>query len=150
MDDPLRRAWALLAACDLSELWTLQRWLTARIAALEAATPPQAVAQARSAGHALARPPVQPVGPPEVLRQYAEVVRDAAGQGYLARASGRSRADGTWEGWLEFTPPQGVPVLRTGRETTQPDREALAYWASGLEPVYLDGALTRARSDPDT
>src|SRR5205814_6429032 len=37
------------------------------------------------------------------------------------------------------------PVLRTDRETTQPNRAAIAYWASGLEPVYLEGAFDRAR-----
>ena len=39
-------------------------------------------------------------------------------------------------------------------ETTQPNLEALRYWASGLEPVYLEGALERAiagrRSDSAT
>jgi hypothetical protein len=35
-------------------------------------------------------------------------------------------------------------VRRSAVETTQPNREALAYWASGLEPVYLEGALERA------
>jgi hypothetical protein len=34
--------------------------------------------------------------------------------------------------------------LRTGQETTQPSRETLDYWAGGLEPVYLQGAMTRA------
>jgi hypothetical protein len=33
-------------------------------------------------------------------------------------------------------------------ETTQPDRAALEYWASGIEPIYLDGALARARGVP--
>jgi hypothetical protein len=35
-------------------------------------------------------------------------------------------------------------VRRSPVETTQPNREALAYWASGIEPVYLEGALERA------
>ena len=38
----------------------------------------------------------------------------------------------------------GLPRLRTGQETSQPNRDALAYWASGLEDVYLEGALARA------
>jgi hypothetical protein len=44
-------------------------------------------------------------------------------------------------------------VRRSQIETTQPNREALAYWASGVEPVYLEGALGRAiasRSDRRT
>jgi hypothetical protein len=35
-------------------------------------------------------------------------------------------------------------VRRSPVETTQPNREALTYWASGIEPVYLEGALERA------
>jgi hypothetical protein len=31
----------------------------------------------------------------------------------------------------------------TDRETTQSSREAVAYWATGLEPIYLEGALKR-------
>lgn len=69
-----------------------------------------------------------------------------AGNGvYAVRALGFQRADGTWEGWLEFSPVSGVgPVLTTGQETSQPDLKALEYWAGGLEPVYLEGALERA------
>ena len=37
----------------------------------------------------------------------------------------------------------GLPAKRTGRETTQPDRVALEHWATGLEPLYLDGAFAR-------
>jgi hypothetical protein len=70
-------------------------------------------------------------------------LRDAGGGEYTARAYGEERADGNREGWLEFHSAAGA-VRRTERETTQPGREALAYWASGLEPVYLDGAFTRA------
>ena len=45
------------------------------------------------------------------------------------------------------TPPGSGRPLRTGQETSQPNRWALDYWAGGLEPVYLEGALTRARAD---
>jgi hypothetical protein len=34
--------------------------------------------------------------------------------------------------------------LRTERETTQPDKAVLEYWATGLEPIYFEGALARA------
>jgi hypothetical protein len=57
---------------------------------------------------------------------------------------GSQRRDGTWIGWLEFSNPL-AGKLRTDRETTQSKFEDLTYWASGLEPVYLDGALKRAR-----
>ena len=79
----------------------------------------------------------------ELIQTYAEVVRDAGGAEYTAHAYGAERADGNWEGWLEFHSAAGA-VRRTNRETTQPNREALGYWASGLEPVYLDGAFARA------
>ena len=35
-------------------------------------------------------------------------------------------------------------AVRSGRETTQPNRQDTAYWATGLTPVYLEGALGRA------
>jgi hypothetical protein len=66
---------------------------------------------------------------------------------YRVEVWGREREDTLWEGWLVFIAPDGV-VLRTGRETVQSKRKALAYWAGGLEPVYWEGALARAvRSD---
>jgi hypothetical protein len=79
----------------------------------------------------------------ELIQSYAEVVRDASGEEYTAHAYGEAREDGNWEGWLVFHSATGA-VRRTNRETTQPNREALDYWASGLEPIYLDGAFARA------
>jgi hypothetical protein len=68
---------------------------------------------------------------------------------YEARVYGAARADGTWAGWLEFhAVGRSGAVLRTGQETSQPSRRALEYWAGGLEPVYLDGALERASRNP--
>ena len=61
---------------------------------------------------------------------------------YRAFVHGARRNDGTWSGWIEFV--SGTSRLRTGQETSQPNRDALAYWASGLEDVYFDGALKRA------
>jgi hypothetical protein len=49
----------------------------------------------------------------------------------------------TWEGWIEFVTELGQRVV-TDRETTQPSRDAVASWATGLEPIYLEGALQRA------
>jgi hypothetical protein len=62
---------------------------------------------------------------------------------YTGQACGRERTDGTWEGWLEFLPDDDSSVLRSTRETTQPSLAALEYWATGLTPVYLTGALER-------
>ena len=84
---------------------------------------------------------------PELIHQFTGEIRGTDGRFYTAQVCGARRADGTWEGWLEFRPAGGSgQILRTDRETTQPDRDALAYWASGLEPLYFDGALARARA----
>jgi hypothetical protein len=39
--------------------------------------------------------------------------------------------------------------VRSPRETTQPNRADTEYWATGLTPVYLDGALARALKEPN-
>ncbi|HSE93661.1 MAG TPA: hypothetical protein VLF19_10170 [Methylomirabilota bacterium] len=62
---------------------------------------------------------------------------------YSAQACGVQRDDGLWEGWLAFFDAHGR-AWRAGRETVQPSQAALEYWASGLTPVYLEGALNRA------
>jgi hypothetical protein len=83
----------------------------------------------------------------ETIRQYTPQVQDEDGVTYVVMARGEPTAGGTWEGWLEFHPvDETKAVLRTGRETTQPDRDALEYWASGLEPLYFEGAFARART----
>lgn len=82
----------------------------------------------------------------ELIQRYENRVEDGAGASYEVSVYGAAREDGTWEGWIEFQPAAGDgPLLRTERETSQPNREALAYWASGLEPIYLEGAFARAR-----
>ena len=82
----------------------------------------------------------------EVIHQYREQVQDSNGMRYDVRVLGTERDDATWEGWIEFRPIGGAGrALHTERETSQPNRAALLYWASGLEPVYLEGALARAR-----
>jgi hypothetical protein len=70
------------------------------------------------------------------------------GRVYIAQACGRERDDRIWEGWLEFVPDDGSVVLRSQRETTQPNRTAIEYWASGLTPIYLKGALERTLTPP--
>ncbi len=82
----------------------------------------------------------------EMIQQYTPQFRDESGAVYLVMAYGEATAGGAWEGWLEFHPvDKKKPVLRTERETTQPNRAALEYWASGLEPLYFEGAFARAR-----
>jgi len=81
----------------------------------------------------------------EVLVSFDHPVHDDLGE-FHARAVGRSADDGMWEGWIEFVPIDGsTEVLLTSVESRQPEREHLYYWATGLTPVFLEGALHRAR-----
>jgi hypothetical protein len=84
---------------------------------------------------------------PELIHEFADQVKGPDGTVYAVSVYGQPRTDGTWEGWLEFQPVgfAAATARRTGRETSQPNRGALAYWASGVEPVYLDGAFARAK-----
>ena len=81
----------------------------------------------------------------ELLQKYSTAVTGRNGTEYIVRSYGEERTDGTWTGWLEFDPidPSGS-VVRTGQETSQPNRMTIEYWATGLEPVYFEGALERA------
>src|SRR6266850_2371558 len=84
----------------------------------------------------------------EVLTSFTTPVRDDFGS-YYARAVGRPASDHQWEGWIEFVPADGGGgVLVSPIESRQPERQHLAYWATGLTPVYLEGALRRARHPP--
>ena len=65
------------------------------------------------------------------------------GKKFRVDIEGEQRSDGTWGGRVVFV--DGKTSKRTGQETSQPDRKALEYWATGLEAVYLEGALARAR-----
>ena len=81
----------------------------------------------------------------EVLRSFDEPIRDDSGE-YQARVVGRLASDGMWEGWFEFIPAGGrAEALISTVESRQPERQHLAYWASGLTVVYAEGALQRAR-----
>jgi hypothetical protein len=80
----------------------------------------------------------------EVLAEYPDVVISQDGKRYIARACGAAVPSGQWQGWLEFTELATGHALRSGRETTQPNRVDTVYWATGLTPVYLEGALRRA------
>lgn len=79
----------------------------------------------------------------QLLLEYPDAVTSDAGKNYRARACGADRNDGKWEGWIEFIPADGGTPIRSSRETTQPNREDTVYWATGLTPVYLEGALRR-------
>ncbi len=78
-----------------------------------------------------------------ILIDFRDEVAGPDGRAFKARAVGRP-IDHVWEGWLEFVPLAGGPAVRTERETTQPNFADISYWATGLTPVYLEGALARA------
>lgn len=81
----------------------------------------------------------------EVLAEFANEILGDDGIVYRAQATGAAMSDGLWEGWIEFIPMAGgTRVLRTPRETTQPNRRDAVYWATGITGIYLEGALKRA------
>jgi hypothetical protein len=80
----------------------------------------------------------------EVFVEFSEPVVTKDGTAYIARACGSEMDQGLWQGWIEFLPVDGGTPIRSSRETTQPNREDALYWATGLTPVYLEGALDRA------
>ena len=84
----------------------------------------------------------------ETLLRYQQTVAGPDGTLYEARACGSPLPGGTWQGWIEFVPLDGGEPLRSGRETTQPNRVDTAYWATGVSAVYLEGALKRAMAGP--
>ena len=80
-----------------------------------------------------------------VIHEHSQVISDGV-TNYVAQVCAQERDDGSWEGWLEFHPSDPAsPALSTEAETSQPTRSAIDYWALGLEPVYLEGALARAQ-----
>jgi len=82
----------------------------------------------------------------EVLMSFDTPVRDELGT-YHARVVGRHAEDRMWEGWLEFVPIDGDTQVLVGPvESRQPERHDLVYWSTGLTPVFLEGALQRART----
>jgi hypothetical protein len=81
----------------------------------------------------------------KLLQEYSTAVIGPDGTEYIVRSYGDERMDGTWIGWLEFHPTDvDRAVLRTEQETSQPNQMDLKYWATGLEPIYFEGAFERA------
>jgi len=67
------------------------------------------------------------------------------GRWYRPRAYGDPQPDGTWNGWIIFFPLVGGGAIAPPHaETMQSTWTALVTWASGLTPVYLEGAFDRA------
>lgn len=84
----------------------------------------------------------------EVLVRFTAPVKSEDGDLYMPQACGGIADDGMWNGWIEFTSEQTGKTVRSARETTQPNRNDLLYWAKGLTEVYLEGALKRALKAP--
>ena len=83
----------------------------------------------------------------KLLQEYTTVVVGPDETNYRVRTYGLERLDGTWIGWIEFHPTDATkPVLKTEQETSQPNLMDLEYWATGLEPIYFEGAFERARA----
>jgi hypothetical protein len=81
----------------------------------------------------------------EVLVRFSTIVAGPNGSRWIPRACGRAQDGGLWEGWIEFEPVNAADeVRRTSRESVQPNRDDLMYWAQGLTQTYLEGALQRA------
>ena len=79
----------------------------------------------------------------EVLVDFDAAFPGSDGATYAPRVCARMTDDGRWEGWLEFSDLDTGAVVRSERETTQPTRDDVMYWATGLTRVYLEGALAR-------
>ncbi|HYO12648.1 MAG TPA: hypothetical protein VE685_05595 [Thermoanaerobaculia bacterium] len=84
----------------------------------------------------------------ETILQFNEPLTGSDGKTYIARVCGRPAPEGGWEGWIEFVPGDGTPALCSRRETRQPNRDDLVYWATGLTPIYLEGSLERTLNPP--
>lgn len=82
-----------------------------------------------------------------LLQEFEQPVTDrASGATYRVYLYGRERPGDTSQGWLVFEDLRDGRRMATGVETTQPNAEAIVYWATGLTDAYFDGALNRARS----
>ena len=82
----------------------------------------------------------------ELLVEFDTTIRADDGTNWHPQVWGGIADDNLWEGWIEFLPAgaEDREPIRSGRETEQPKRTDLMYWAQGLTQVYLEGALQRA------
>ena len=81
------------------------------------------------------------------VQQYSQVIRGKDHCNYVARVYAAQHPDRSlWDGWFVFFPLDGRRELATDRETTQSSLSAVAYWATSITTIYLEGALERARA----
>jgi len=81
----------------------------------------------------------------ELIEEFRPAVIGAEdGRRFVARVYSAPQPRGVlWDAWLVFFPEDGGPPVVGDRETEQRPQD-IRHWASGLEPIYLDGALERA------
>ena len=81
----------------------------------------------------------------EPIHTVTLTITDKAGTVYdRVHVYAEAQERGMWEGVIEFVAADDSHTVRTPRETTQSSVAAVAYWATGLEPIYFEGALDRA------
>ena len=81
----------------------------------------------------------------ELVHDHAVELVDQDGTAYdRVFVYAEPQAGGTWQAWIEFVSRDGERILQTDRETTQSSLEGVAYWATGLQPTYFEGALDQA------
>jgi hypothetical protein len=83
-----------------------------------------------------------------LLQQFEAPFIDGSGERYTVYVYGRTEPGDNWKGWLVFERHSDRTRLSTGVETTQPNVEAVTYWATGLSDAYFEGALQRALAPP--
>jgi len=81
---------------------------------------------------------------PEIIADLPYIMTDRSGREYYVSVAGDRRADGEWEGWLEYVPLDESEAFVTPTETTQSNRGALANWSEALSETYVQGAFARA------
>ena len=80
----------------------------------------------------------------DMVHERVVALADPRGRRFdLVRVFAEEQPEGTWQGFIEFRSAEGARAT-TDRETTQSNRAGVAYWAEGLEDVFLEGALRRA------
>ena len=78
----------------------------------------------------------------ELVHQRVIALRDDDNVLYdRARVYAEPERGGTWAGYIEFLASDGKAAVVSTRETTQSGLMDVAYWATGLEPIYFEGAL---------
>lgn len=86
----------------------------------------------------------------DLLHAFRDPIANRRGT-FHGRVVGRQADDGTWEAWLEFAPASDAEsFLVTAVESRQQTHVQLLRWATGLTPVYAEGALHRAHAAAPT